>query len=80
MQHYIKGYSGIYINFDNFTFKVGGYIDTDKRNLKHSRDSVTKINVYISAVFRKSAGERRTPVYVGVSINIILLSFFQCYI
>ena len=40
LQHFIKGY-GIYI--DNFTFKVGGCIGSAKRNLLHSRDSVTNI-------------------------------------
>ena len=34
-----------YINFDIFTFKVGGCIDIVKRSLLHSRDSVTKIDI-----------------------------------
>ena len=42
MEHFIKDYR-IYIKFDKFTVKVGGCIGTTKRNLKQSRDSVTKI-------------------------------------
>ena len=42
MQHFIKGY-GIYINLDNFTFKLAECIATPMCNLLHSRDSITKI-------------------------------------
>ena len=46
-QHFFKGY-GIYINFDNFNFKVDGCIDIAKRKLKYSQESITKMLLFFN--------------------------------